>query len=204
MITEEDCENAMHDAFSFEGEISFIYGDDKVGEIQDDEEILTAYTWLLTTEDKELLIEYAPKLFNTLEPADDLDVVCIELASMVGYYRMSIHKNNNRKKQNKLLSDTSRDMEESLKTHIKGVLNLIGDYRHPYKYDDRNPLIELLNKAHENPELFITKKKAEITPTKRPIEDYLKSLNLSGKSNVIRDFKTKISTISTPTFTYTS
>ena len=96
-ISDEKCKNAMYDATSIKDDISFVYGDDKVGDNQDNDDILVAYTWLLTDEDKNLLIEYAPKLFDVIKPHESLNGACLELASMLGHYRMSIHTKNLRR-----------------------------------------------------------------------------------------------------------
>ncbi len=200
-ISDEHCTKTMESILGTKDYEPFVFGNDIVGELQESEDILLAYTSLLTKDDKDLLLSYAPKLFNTLQQPDDLYGVCLELASLVGHYRLGLHKKETAKDYNdtQLRSKKHKPEERvtAFKTKIDELLLFIGT--HPFKYHERNMLRLQLLDAYSDPERYITQKKALPTVNKDEIGEYLQGLDLPG--TIIKKFKDKIDSKSTPNFT---
>ncbi len=140
----------------------------------------------LTKTDIDLLIEYAPKLFNTFREPSRVNDVMLELAMMVEEYRGSIDRNKN---YNTYLSHKGEEEKiESFKRDIMNLYSQMGGYSIGTKaaWDLKDKLLT----AHRNPEEYLEKKPPG--GTKQHIKDYLNGLSLPDKSNVIKEFIKKL------------
>jgi hypothetical protein len=147
----------------------------------------------LTEEDKELLIEYAPKIFNTYN-GKNLEDVMKETAILLHNYR-------NKQSENKIINFFFSDAKvmyekqkedkrhEAFKKHIISAYRLLGNdaIGTPKGNELKNELQNILeNVLNNKDEYFI--KKPKVTATKKDIEKFLNSLKLSGKSKIIQEF----------------
>ncbi len=140
----------------------------------------------LTKTDIDLLIEYAPKLFNTFTEPIKVSDAMLKLAMMVEEYRCSINRNKN---YNTYLSSKGKDKKiESFQRDIMNLYNQMGGHSIGTKaaWDLKDKLLT----AHMNPEEYLEKKPR--IGTKQHIKDYLNSLSLPDKSNVIEEFIKKL------------
>ena len=143
----------------------------------------------LNNYDEELLIEYAPKLFNTYN-GENLKEVMIDTATLIHNYQSSFFGN----AINNIIMDgyplimknkTPNERQESFRNQVENIIKLMGgDVAGTKKGND---LKQLLRDALENTQdYFITKPK--ILEPKKNIENYLVGLKLDGKSLIIKDF----------------
>lgn len=154
-----------------------------------------------TEEDKALLVNYA-KMFDTLPKPIKLFKVMFELVKLVGIYRAEKIYNTKIKELNEQNSDQTitrnahqdkKTREESFKTHIDAILDYIGHKDRMVnpigKEGERNRLRHELKKAYDRPSNYIkVKKTTTIKASKEPIRNYLNSLKLPEKTNVIKRF----------------
>ena len=154
-----------------------------------------------TKDDKALLTKYA-QIFDTLPRPVELFKVMFELVKLVGFYRSDKVFNTTMQKLNeqnsvhniaRRMNEKQKTREESLKTHIDAILDYIGHKDRMVnpkgKEEERNRLRHELKKAYDKPSNYIiTGKTPTIKASKEPIRDYLNSLKLPGKTNVIKSF----------------
>ncbi len=157
----------------------------------------------LTFEDKELLIEYAPKLFNTYNNKNySLEDAMFLLAYKLYHYRRSqesatsknmttiIEKTLGGKYKKTYKSQSKTERIESFKKHIQTLHYLMGGY---YGSNGINcNLKQELEKAFNNPEEYIYQPIRYKPLNKKILSDTLKILEIKGKTKVIKEFLSKI------------
>jgi len=163
------------------------------------------FLWL-TTNDKELLIKYAPKLFNTFQNIDILKNSMYQLAKHISDYRFEKHHYKEQQQEVNQYSHSHKKFDEKyeiLQGHIKAILNMIGsDYlpnEEKYKAlrTSKDAFIEELNKAYCTPYDYLPRREFyrpdKTKPySKKSIRDYLIELKLPNKSKIIEEFLKKI------------
>lgn len=86
------------------------------------------HTWL-SEKDRELLIEYAPKLFDTLPQGNDLLTAMQGLVTLIGKHRFEIVWQRSEKARMNHYSYSKKNAEEkadALKKHIEAIVKIIG------------------------------------------------------------------------------
>jgi len=161
-----------------------------------------SFRWL-TEEDRILLIDYAPKLFNTYK--GDVKNVMLQLVEKVGLLRFEQFYNQQEKQRLKRFALNKKSKQEkinSLQNHISAILSIIGNEENPIiglrtSIDD---LIINLKKAYTNAELYLPyyfdenvvevkgEEKLIKNDSKELVKIYLKGLNLKSKTPEINDF----------------
>ena len=169
------------------------------------EGILPTLGDVLSDEDKTLLEEYIPQLFNTInEPEKNLADAIYTLTVLVRSYRDAERERKVFEKQFDSYSNCKRSQkgrEEDIKkfrTNINRIMHLLGgstpDDKGGYSLAitlKAKPLVEALHEAYKNPdEYFLDNPKYTIS--KEPILNYLQSLDLPNKSKIIEEFWKKI------------
>ncbi len=173
------------------------------------------HTWL-SEKDREVLIEYAPKLFNTLPVDQDLSQAMNGLVEVVGKHRFeNVYRKSEQNKFNRhSLSNKSHDDKvKSLQSHIEAILQIIETGLYVPKdhelAEHRTPLdslIEELEAAHRDPARYLPHRPPEyclehdehgeiikvLHHTLTPTKDYLKSLHLKNRSIEITNFITEL------------
>ena len=140
----------------------------------------------LTETDIDLLMEYAPKLFDTFPESIKVHDVMLKLAMMVEEYRGDINRSKN---YNTYLSNKGKGKKiESFKRDIINLYNQMGG--HSIGTKDAWELKNKLLKAFNAPEEYLQEKPR--IGTKQHIKDYLNGLHLPDKSNVIKEFIKKL------------
>jgi len=143
----------------------------------------------LTNEDEQLLLEYAPKLFNVYNDKN-LKEVMLDTAILIHNYRNNFIGQEISKfafvgyplvMKNK----TENERQKSFKNQTYNIINLLGGDLIGTKKG--NELKKLLNDALENTQDYFVQKPKLIEP-KKIIENYLVGLKLEGKSLIIKDF----------------
>jgi len=161
-----------------------------------------SYSEKLATEDKDLLEEYAPKLFNTYENIKELENVLSEFVKLYYLYRREFYncikiedsKIVTLKQLEQMFYDNSpipykketRDKKiESFKTHLNTLYNFLGGSR--FGTEKGNKFKKQLQEIYDNADEYIPKR-TKVTISTKPIKDYLLSLNLKNKSSTIHEF----------------
>lgn len=154
--------------------------------------------------DKDLLEEYVPKLFNTIpDPVNNLGDAIYTLTVLLHNYRDAILEQNLFKDQfdgfanNKRSGQGTKVDIKSFRLSIERIMRLLGGKDQegdtlqlkisPKAFD----LVKLLDHAYQNPDEYFLKN-PKYTISKDPISDYLNSLELPDKSNIIKEFMKKI------------
>jgi len=147
-----------------------------------------------------LLEEYAPKLFTIVPNEYELHKVMLNWGVMSHNY---IHSKNNfgLSIQKQILNNlptlrSNKSPEEKLGIFKNNIISL-------YKATGGNAvatkkgkeLKKMLKDAFLNPEDYIPKKPTIREPSIEPIKDYLKSLGLDGKSELIEQFSCALSNL---------
>ena len=169
MYSDEECEDCMN--------YDVIYEKDNLK------------LFALNNYDEELLIEYAPKLFNTYE-GKNLKEVMIDTAVLIHNYRSSYFSNvlnKNFMNGYPLIMKNKSESERynAFKNKTEDIIKLLGGDVVGTKKG--NELKKLLRDALENTEDYFIPKPSIIEP-KSIIENYLVGLKLEGKSLIIKDF----------------
>ncbi len=184
--------------------------DTMIYDILNDEKFLNSNTTdgiggnSLNSNDKILLEEYAPKLFNTLEKFDDLQSVMTKLVDLVNIYRYKSIIHRGEKKMltlyPKIKSASKKTEAEKIKifkNHIVNMIKLAGDNR--YSLQDHQKSKEyiyfwnILDDVCDHPEDYFPAEYRDVsTPQKETIEKYLMGLKLPGKTESIKEFMKKI------------
>ena len=143
----------------------------------------------LNNYDEELLIEYAPKLFNTYN-GQNLKEVMIDTAVLIHNYKSNFFGNaiNSMVMYGYPLvmkKETEKKRQKSFKTKVEDIIKLLGGDVAGTKKG--NELKQLLEDALENTQDYFIPKLKMIEP-KTVIENYLVELKLEGKSLIIKDF----------------
>lgn len=146
----------------------------------------------LCDSDKDLLEDYAPKLFNTLLIQYDLHDVMLKWATLVHSYR------NTQKEANfvnngiygnypKTYSTKSeKETVNAFKKRIKTIYDLMGgDAVGTRKGND---LKKILKDAFDNPDDYFTSKPEIESNKEETIGNYLRGLKLPDKTDVIKNF----------------
>lgn len=173
------------------------------------------HKWL-SEKDRELLIEYAPKLFDTLPKEKDLYDSMLGLATILGKYRFEVlwhRKESARMDSYSHSKKRQEDKEEALKKHIDAIVKIIGTDMYIPKGEEishlrtsRDDLLDELERAYQNPMSYLPpgnigysleeNEHGEIVKvshhTKQPMEEYLKALDLKNRSDIIKEFVKKI------------
>jgi len=145
----------------------------------------------LIQRDKDLLEEYAPKLFNTYQGIYELEDIMIEWATLLHNYRSEygnkkiIHNMGGKQIVPTYAKKSKDEKAIILKNRVEDILKLLST-----NFSTKEHITEfktMLKKVHANPDEYFTfKPKYQIL--KQPIKDYLLSLNLKGKSLTINEF----------------
>ena len=145
----------------------------------------------LSEKNKSLLEEYAPKLFNTYEGKYKLEDIMIEWATIFhNYHLVNTEKNiiHNMGGKQKIPTYAKKSKNEKitiLKNRVEDILKLLSTNFSTKEHISE--FTDILKKVHANPDDYFTyKPKYQIK--KKPIKDYLLSLNLKGKSSIIDEF----------------
>jgi hypothetical protein len=166
---------------------------------------IATYSDMLSCSDLELLEEYIPKLFNTIElPDKNLSPVILILTGLIiSYRRAQMEKDafeqtrfkdfDSIKKQ-----ETKPKRIKDIRKKIKEIFYLVGAPKSEdekellfKKSDDVKLLIKVLEQLYRNPEEFFLEN-PKYTISKKPIENWLTSLKLKKKTNVIKKFMKSI------------
>ena len=148
---------------------------------------------ILTNEKKLFLEEYAPLLFTIVPDIYDLEKVMLEWATLVHNYSHS--KNNfgvSIQRQIKArfpkLRENKKPSEkiELFKNNLKSIYDATGGNAVATKKGKE--LKKMLEDACRNPNDYFPTKPTIEKPSKEPIEEYLISLQLEGKSPIITQF----------------
>ena len=148
----------------------------------------------LTIEDAELLEEYAPKIFNTIpEPNINLNPYLHTLTILIrSYRRAELQIKLLEEKFNAYNASKSNKGEKEkirlLRKRLNDIVNLIGEPSHP---DAAKYIFPALQKLYYEPQKYISRN-PKYTISKSPILDFLRSLKLPGKSQIIEEFYKKI------------
>ncbi len=172
-------------------------------------------TWL-SERDREVLMEYAPKLFSTLPADQDLSSAMNGLAEIVGKHRFeNVYRKSEQNKFNEhaLSQKSNEEKAKSLQSHIEAIVKIIGtdmyvpkdsklaQFRTPH--DD---LLDELEGAYQDPMRYLPHRPPEycleqdehgetiklLHHTLTPTKDYLKSLRLKKRSIEITSFITEL------------
>ncbi len=154
----------------------------------------------LSQSDYDLLEEYIPKLFNTIpDPAKNLDAAIFNLIVLIKSYRYVVMERGWFEDQFDTYAKTKdkkgKDEKiESIKNNIKQIIQLLGN-KTPngavISPKARSEIIPTLENLYRNPDEYLLDN-PKYTISKKPISDYLHSLKLPYKSNVIKEFMKKI------------
>jgi len=145
----------------------------------------------LEQEDKDLLEEYAPKLFNTYKNIEKLENIMIEWAILLFNYRHEhigkniIHGMGGKQKIPTYAKKSKDEKITILKSRVEDILKLLST-----NFSTKEHIIEftdILKKVHATPDDYFTYK-PKIPIKKQPIKDYLIGLELKGKTKEINDF----------------
>lgn len=163
------------------------------------------FLWL-TSDDKELLIKYSPKLFNTFKDIDKLKDVMYYLAKSISDYRFENCYYKEQRDDVKQYAHSHKKVTEKyeiLQGHIEAILKMIGNEALPKeeKYKglrtDKDDLIEELTKAYISPYAYLPsapfyRPDKDKPYNKNTIRNYLVELKLQNKSKIIIEFVAKI------------
>lgn len=173
------------------------------------------HQWL-SEKDRELLIEYAPKLFDTLPKDKDLFDSMLGLATILGKHRFEViwqRSEGVRMKSYSHSKKTQEDKAEALQKHIAAIVNIIGtDWYTPKgeEFSDlrtsRDDLFDELERAYQDPMSYLPygnpgysleqNEHGEMVKvlhhTKQPMQEYLIALDLKNRSDIIKEFIKKI------------
>jgi len=173
------------------------------------------HTWL-SERDREVLIEYAPRLFNTLSTDQDLSQAMNGLAEVVGKHRFeNVYRKSEQNKFDKhaLGNKSHDDKVKSLQSHIEAIIQIIGkDIYVPKGHDlaslrtPHDDLIDELERAYQDPAHYLPHRPPNyclehdehgktievLHHTLTPTKDYLKSLHLKNRSIEITNFITEL------------
>lgn len=172
----------------------------------EDKGLLSTLGDVLSDSDKDLLEEYIPQLFNTMiGPKNNLDDAIYMLIVLIRSYRDALQEQGwftpQFEKYDAIKGGRSKKGKEkdaqTLKTKIDDIFFLIGGGRVSDKnvIINTNPktkeLMDVLVEAYNNPNAYLLDN-PKFSISKAPISDYLSSLDLPGKSGLIKEFMKKI------------
>lgn len=203
----EMMEAILYDA-SKEGEPEV---DDDGNILNNDEELeFDAEDTILTIDDKELLIEYAPQLFNTLLEPEQLEKAMLGLVKVFREYRLNGDSrygiNYIREHSPSFGAKKGRaEKEEDLVKKITQVIDLMGGdlYHKDTNTIQINPntnemqesdepkateIKDLLKRVRDNPSAYIPSRPLKPSTNKNNIKDYLFKLELANKTDTIEAF----------------
>jgi len=186
MISDEDCIETMRYDIMYEP--------------RDKEKMPnTTYEDWLKPFEIDLFEEYAPKLFNTYSKPKQLKKVMIELIELYIFYKQN---RPNPEKDEGLSGNQITQLAYKLSpipSKNKGYVKQIEDFRKHllaiYKFmggknygtAKGNEFKKQLQEVCANADKYVPKA-PKIIVSKKPIKDYLLSLNLKGKSSIIDEF----------------
>ena len=199
--TQEECISVMKEVTAKENHIG-VNGD---------------YHNFLSEEDMELLIEYAPKLFDTLPQDNDLFTAMVGLKIIIGKHRFEVMwKRNEKARMSNSYSHNNKSQEEkadALKKHIDAIRGIIGmDSYIPKDHDlaelrtTKDDFLDELERTYQDPTQYLPhgdpgyclehNEHGEtikvLHHTQQPMEEYLKALQLKNRSDIIKEFIQKI------------
>lgn len=173
------------------------------------------HQWL-SQQDREILIEYAPKLFDTLPKDKDLFNSMLGLATIIGKHRFEVMWQRNEDARMNVYSHGNKSQESkasSLKTHIAAILGIIGidsyidkECELAHLRTTKDDFLDELARAYEDPIQYLPRKDSKLSYeqneagemvavphcTQGPMKEYLKDLNLKNRSDIIKEFVEKI------------
>lgn len=154
------------------------------------EETISVYN-LLSSEDQELLIEYAPKLFNTYPDVQKLADIMTTFVLLVSNYRKEEDHNRLMLMMYEdtpvpLKNKSEKDKIKAFKNHCDMLHGLLGTGMIRTKKGDE--LQRLLIDAYYHPEEYIPEKPKKVTDSYSKIRAFLVSLKLPGKTDIISEF----------------
>jgi len=186
-ISDEDCKDMMK--YAIEHEILTIIS----RETGKEEQITLSDR--LNLDDKLLLEDYAPKLFNTYEDRQKLDKIMHKLALLLSNYRKEPNYNKSMKifyegegVHSKNKSEEKR--KEAFQKHCDNLYGLLGTGF--LRSEKGNELQKMLKDAFYNPQEYMPPKPKKITNSYSNIHNFLTDLKLPGKSDTITEFITKL------------
>lgn len=174
------------------------------------------YHQWLSKQDRELLIEYAPKLFDTLPKENDLFTVMLGLATIIGKHRFEVMWQKNEDARMNSYSHSKKSLEDkvnALKKHIEAIRGIIGtDIYVPKDHElaqfrtPHDDFLDELEKAYRDPMRYLPhgnprysleqnehgETREVLHQTQQLIEEYLKALQLKNRSHIIKEFMQKI------------
>lgn len=143
----------------------------------------------LSPEDINLLDDMVIELFDTLDRQEDLFNILCTLGLKIWRYR--IDQNSNPiidSFQPKRYTEKSYENKmQTFQKRIDDVLSLMG-HRMTLKTQEASELMTALEKAYNSPQDYIGMAIMKEGNTKHPVKEYLKSLKIEGKSQVIKEF----------------
>lgn len=179
----------------------------------DDEILLKAkkFDHVLTFDDRELLVKYAPRLFNTSTNYQGIRDDMYELVNLVWEYRLHSSPNYGinqiRADFPSIYENDQAEIENAFIKHLDKLINnfmggdLIsnaGDIKIDHdgikEGDLPNPkeVKKILQTMKENPSYYITTKPTKPKADKNEIKDYLAGLKLKNKTDEIKSFITAL------------
>ncbi len=140
-----------------------------------------------------LLIEYAPKLFNTILDPENIESYMLTLSTMIHNYKeMQLRMKIGDFGFENYPTIYKKDKEKipiAIQANIKKLIDLMGGEEISTKKGTE--LKNLLCDAYDNPTEYIPKKEST-TASKDNIDKFLRGLHLPDKTNVITEFMLKI------------
>lgn len=210
-IEDYDCTEMMETILYSDNKDLELFFDDEENILNNDEELeLGNEDTILTIEDKELLVKYAPKLFNTLANPEQLEGSMVGLVKVFREYNLNADPRyaiNYVRDNFPTFGDKKGKTEKELILikKINQVIDLMGgDLYHKdtntiqidpktneMQESDEPKATEiktLLKMVRDNPGAYIPNKPQKPTTDKNIIKNYLFSLKLADKTNNIEAF----------------
>ncbi len=145
---------------------------------------------MLLEDDRCLLEEYAPLLFNTLPNDISLYETMLKLVTLIRDYRQNVAYGTSIKSM-KDLSPTHKNKDDEKKNqafrkNLVGLCNMMGGTMAGTKLSFE--LKEMLKDAYDTPENYLIHRPKAFTASIKPIENYIIGLNLPNKKTHRENF----------------
>ncbi len=157
-------------------------------------EELNQFSPFMNNDDMDLLIKFAPKLFNTFGCKDDkilIHVMTALCSHIRGFRNGTVGFKFVDKKGLKLKNQSFSVKEKALRTHATAILEILGN---PSKYGDIDYLTKNyeifmgLKKMIDNPKDFFSIEIKPRSASKTYIKKFLQELKLPCKTSIIDEF----------------
>lgn len=150
-----------------------------------------------TTYDIKLLDDFTPKLFDTYDGDAPIKDILREHIEILYQFRMihsshCLHNSLRYEIAPKLGKKKSREENiDSFKKKIQDIFDLMGGDTYP-RTKDINIFIQELQKAYSNADMYMPSEKIKTPRLINGIKDWLTSLNLTNKTDIIKEYTKSI------------